>query len=62
MYELVIGKTPFVDKTREKVAHKILKKEQKWPDRNKYHIEYTDEFMDCVNRLLSKDPSQRLGT
>ena len=62
MYELVIGKTPFVDKTREACAERILTKEVRWPNREKFKIEYSDEFMDCVNGLLQKDSSQRLGT
>jgi serine/threonine protein kinase len=38
MYELLVGKTPFVDKTREKVEKRILEKSPKWPDRTKYNI------------------------
>ena len=33
-----------------------------FPDRNKYKIEFTDDFIDIVERLLDKDKSKRLGS
>ena len=57
MYELLIGKTPFVKETREEVEQRIQTKEAKWPNREKFQVEYTDDFADCVKKLLIKDPT-----
>lgn len=32
-----------------------------FPDRNKYKIKYSDEIVDLVQCLLTKDPKKRLG-
>jgi len=33
-----------------------------FPDRKKYKIDYSDELMDIITKLLDKDKSTRLGT
>lgn len=32
-----------------------------FPDRSKYEIDYSDEFVDLIKGLLQKDPKKRLG-
>lgn len=33
-----------------------------FPDREKYGLKYSDEFVDIIEKLLTKDPKKRLGT
>ena len=33
-----------------------------FPDKRKYKIEYSDEFVDLVLKLLNKEKGQRLGS
>ena len=33
-----------------------------YPDKRRYKIEYSDEFMDLTTKLLCKDKRDRLGT
>ncbi len=33
-----------------------------FPDRNKYKIEFSDEYTDLVQKLLEKDKTKRLGS
>jgi len=33
-----------------------------FPDKEKYNLEYSDEFVDIVEKLLSKNPATRLGS
>jgi hypothetical protein len=32
-----------------------------FPDKTKYKIEYSDEIVDVINALLTKDKTKRLG-
>ena len=61
MYKLLIGKTPFFDKSIESMQEKIKTSKPKWPDQVKFKIAYSPEFVDCVEQLLNKDPEKRLG-
>ena len=62
IYEMLIGITPFFNKNRQKLMEKICGAKVVFPDKNKYVIEYSDEFVDIVQKLLKKDRKQRLGT
>ena len=44
------------------LINNIKKEEVIFPDKKKYKIEYTDNFVDIVLKLLSKDKSKRLGS
>jgi hypothetical protein len=33
-----------------------------FPDKKKYKIDYSDEFVDLVLKLLNKEKNQRLGS
>ena len=38
IYEMLIGRTPFIERSREKILNKIVKSNVKWPDRKKFKI------------------------
>lgn len=41
---------------------KIQQAKVVFPDRKKYKIDYSDEILDLISRLLEKDKSTRLGS
>ena len=61
IYEMTIGVTPFFSKSRLTLINNIKKEDVIFPDKKKYKIEYSDDFMDVVLRLLEKDKKKRLG-
>ena len=61
IYEMLIGVTPFFNKNKNILLQKIKTAKVVFPDRKKYKIDYSDELMDLVIRLLEKDRTQRLG-
>lgn len=58
IYEMTIGVTPFFSKSWMALINNIKKEEVIFPDKKKYKIEYTDNFVDIVLKLLSKDKSK----
>ena len=62
IYEMLIGVTPFYNKERKLLLLKIRQSKVVFPDKRKYKIEYSDEFVDLVLKLLNKDKKERLGT
>ena len=62
IYEMLIGVTPFFNKNKNMLLMKIKSARVVFPDRKKYKIEYSDEIMDLISKLLDKDRSKRLGT
>jgi protein-serine/threonine kinase len=62
IYEMVIGVTPFYNRERKLLLAKISKAKVVFPDKRKYKIEYSDEFVDIVLQLLNKDKDTRLGS
>ena len=62
IYEMTIGVTPFFSKSRLTLINNIKKEDVIFPDKKKYKIEYSDEFVDVVLKLLSKDNKKRLGS
>jgi serine/threonine protein kinase len=61
IYEMRIGVTPFFNKNKNMLFAKIQKSKVIFPDKAKYGLEYSDEFVDIVQKLLDKNPNQRLG-
>lgn len=59
---MLIGVTPFYNRERKLLLLKIRQSKVVFPDKRKYKIEYSDEFVDIVLKLLHKDKEQRLGT
>lgn len=62
IYEMRIGVTPFFNKNKNLLLTKIQRAKVIYPDKEKYNLDYTDEFVDIVEKLLTKNPAQRLGT
>jgi serine/threonine protein kinase len=61
IYEMTIGVTPFYNKNRQMLQSKIRHSKIVFPDRKQYKIDYSDELVDIVFRLLRKDRNKRLG-
>jgi serine/threonine protein kinase len=61
IYEMRIGVTPFFNKNKNLLLTKIQRAKVIFPDKEKYNLEYSDEFVNIVETLLSKNPAQRLG-
>lgn len=62
VYEMTIGVTPFYNRNRQVLVSKIKNSKVVFPDRTKYKVDYTDDLMDLVTKLLTKDKDNRLGT
>lgn len=62
MYEMLIGVSPFYNRNKNTLLKKIKQQKVVFPDRNKYKIEFSDEFVSLVEGLLDKDKSTRLGS
>lgn len=62
MYEMLFGMTPFYNQNQRKLLKKIKTAKVLFPDKTKFKIEYSDEIMDLIIRLLDKDRATRLGT
>jgi|TARA_B110000285_G_C14958502_1_gene530431 serine/threonine protein kinase len=62
IYEMLIGVTPFYNRERKLLLLKIKQSKVVFPDKNKYKIDYSEDFVDVVMRLLDKDKKTRLGS
>lgn len=62
IYEMRIGVTPFFNKNKNMLFMKIQKAKVIFPDKVRYGLEYSDEFVDIVEKLLNKEGSKRLGS
>jgi serine/threonine protein kinase len=58
---MLIGVTPFFNRNKNMLLTKIKNSKVVFPDRKKYRIDYSDELMDLVLKLLDKDKTTRLG-
>ena len=62
IYEMLIGVTPFFNRNRDMLLQKIQRAKVVFPDRTKYKIDFSDDIVDLVNKLLDRDKSKRLGS
>ena len=62
IYEMLIGVTPFYNRERKLLLLKIRQSKVVFPDKNKYKIEYSNDFVDLVLKLLNKEKQDRLGS
>merc|ERR1711966_24653 len=62
IYEMIIGITPFYNKSRMKLFQRIQTSQVKFPDREVYQIDYSDELVDLITKLTAKDAAKCLGT
>jgi len=58
---MTIGVTPFFSKSWMALINNIKKEDVIFPDKKKYKIEYSDQFVDVVLKLLCKDKTKWLG-
>lgn len=61
IFELMFGVTPFFNRNKQMLQSKILHTRVVFPDKKTYHIEYSDDLVDIVQKLLTKDRTVRLG-
>ena len=61
MYEMLIGVTPFFNRNKQMLFTKIKNSKVIFPDRKKYKIDFSDNLVDLVQKLLTKDKETRLG-
>jgi serine/threonine-protein kinase RIM15 len=59
LFEFLYGYPPFHAETPDEVFENILSRRISWPDDNDFEV--SAEAKDLMNKLLSIDPSQRLG-
>lgn len=62
LYEMLIGVTPFFNKNPQMLKSKIKNAKVIFPDRVQYRIDYSDDLVDLIKKLLEKDRTQRLGS
>ena len=59
IYELRIGRPPFLDKNHQKLGRLIKKGKIIFPDPIRHKIEMSEELKDIINKLLERDPTKR---
>ena len=59
-YEMLMKKRPYIGKNRQEIKDK-MSKEQIQIKKNEIPKGYSNEFADFINKLLIKNPEQRLG-
>ncbi len=55
IYKMLFGISPFHHKNRNQLMQKIQYKEPVFPDRATYGLQYSDQVVDLIQKLLSKD-------
>jgi len=61
IYEMLIGVTPFYNKSRNLMLMRIQQSKIIFPNKKKYKIEYSEEVQDLICKLLAKKKNKRLG-
>ena len=61
IYEMLIGVTPFYNRSRNIMLLRIQQSKVIFPNKKKYKIEYSDEAQDLICKLLAKKKAKRLG-
>jgi serine/threonine protein kinase len=61
IYELRIGRPPFLDKNHQKLGRLIKKGKIIFPDPVRHKIDMTEELKDIITQLLERNPSKRIG-
>ena len=62
IYELLAGIPPFYNKDTNVMFSNIMNMEILWPDLKENNFQFSKEATDVIQKLLNRDPSQRLGS
>mmetsp|Transcript_47743 Transcript_47743/g.72174 ORF Transcript_47743/g.72174 Transcript_47743/m.72174 type:complete len:161 (+) Transcript_47743:104-586(+) len=64
LYEMIVGQSPFASPglAEVKMFRKIVNAKFPFPDQRRHGIDVTDKAKDVIARLLTKNPSERLGS
>jgi serine/threonine protein kinase len=62
IYEMIVGIPPYYHKNRETMFTMIKTKSVKYPDLQKHGIYVSEEAKDVIDKLLTKNPKERLGS
>ena len=62
IYEMLFSTSPFFNQNRNVLMNKIKYSQIIFPDKNRFHIEYSPEVVDLINKLLCKEASERIGS
>lgn len=62
IFEMLFGTSPFFNPNRQVLMTKIRYSRVVFPDRQTFNIQYSDEVVDLLLKLLQKDANQRLGS
>ena len=58
---MTIGISPFFTTNKSILFARIQRAKVLFPNKLKYNLEYSNNFIDIVKKLLNKDPKKRLG-
>jgi len=61
IYELRVGRPPFLDKNHQRLGKLIKRGKIIFPDPIRHKIDMSEELKDIILRLLDRDPKTRLG-
>mmetsp|Transcript_33416 Transcript_33416/g.32878 ORF Transcript_33416/g.32878 Transcript_33416/m.32878 type:complete len:88 (-) Transcript_33416:222-485(-) len=61
IYELTVGRPPFMSKKNKKLWKIIESREVSFPDPIRHQIEISEDLKDIIVKLLDKSPKTRLG-
>ena len=62
VYEMCIGQPPFYSNNQNKMYDLIKTKSLKFPNAHKYGINLSNECTDFIQKCLTKDPKNRIGS
>ena len=62
IYEMLFSTSPFFNQNRNVLMNKIKYSQVIFPDKSRFHIEYSHEVVDLIDKLLCKDASERIGS
>ena len=61
IFEMLFGTSPFFNRNRQVLMSKIKNSRVVFPSRTTFNIQYSEEVMDLIVKLLNKNKQLRLG-
>uniref|UniRef100_A0A7S3KM23 Uncharacterized protein n=1 Tax=Euplotes crassus TaxID=5936 RepID=A0A7S3KM23_EUPCR len=62
IYELRVGRPPFLDKNHQRLGKLIKKGKIIFPDPIRHKIDMSEELKDLILKLLDRNPKERIGS